>query len=258
MKTSDVAKNSVEFVKANSPAILTGIGAGGVVATGILAAKGGMRAQQLIWEDESRGRTPEDTKERLKHQTQLTWKCYIPAASVGVSTVAAIIGANTISSRRNAAIVSLYSVTDAAFKEYKAKVVETIGEKKNEEVLDEIAKEKVAQNPPPNASQVIIGKGDVLTYDSLTGRYFMCDIETIRKAQNDINARCVNDTYASQNDFYQLIGLPPTTFGEEVGWTSNNMMEINFTSVLAEDGRPCLVINYQMEPTRGFYKSYKW
>ena len=239
-----------EFMKKNSPAILTGIGVAGVVSTAVLSAKAGYRhgVQNAVHG------APEDRKQAVKE----CYKHYIPTAAVGATTITAIIFSNTISSKRNAAIASLYTITDLAFKEYKDKIIETVGEKKHEEVLDEIASDRVAKDAPPPGNQVLIGKGEVLTYDSLTGRYFMCDMQDIRAAQNEINAQCINNNYASQNDFYRLIGLPPTTFGEEVGWTVNNKMDIHFTSVLSEDGRPCLVINYQVEPTRGFYKSFSW
>lgn len=249
-KLSSVSKRTGEFVSKNSPSILTGLGVGGVVTTALFSAKAGYRHGV----SEAVGGVSEDPKQRLKE----SYKFYIPATAATVTTVAAILSANSISSKRNAAIVSLYSITDSAFKEYKKKVVETLGEEKEGDLKDKLAKEAVSKNPPPNDVQVIVGTGEVLTYDSLTGRYFMCDIETIRKAQNDINAKCINEMYASQNDFYRLIGLNPTTFGEEVGWTADKRMEIHFTSTLTEQGKPCLVINYQMEPTRGFHKFGGW
>ena len=60
--------------------------------------------------------------------------------------------------------------------------------------------------------------------------------------------------YASHNDFYRLIGLPGTTYGEEVGWRTDNMMDLEYSSHLAEDGRPCLCIEYHVAPVRNYYK----
>ena len=75
---------------------------------------------------------------KKKEIVKLTWECYIPTAAVGLSTIACIIGAHNIHLRRNAALASLYSLTESAFKEYQSKVVETIGKNKELKVRDDV------------------------------------------------------------------------------------------------------------------------
>ena len=113
----------------------------------------------------------------------------------------------------------------------------------------------LAKNPL-NKEVIIAGNGAVLCYDSLTGRYFNSSVETLRKAQNDINAEAIMNQYASQNDFYRMVDLPLLALGEEAGWRPDNLLELDFSTQLTEDGRPCLVVGYSTAPIRGYWKRY--
>lgn len=250
MNIEQVVKVVKRSVVDNSPLILTYVAVAGVASTAILAVKATPKAlNDLIHAQEFA-----EKDLTVKETIEVTWKYYIPAAASGAVTVAAIIGSHSISKRRNAALITVYSLTETALKEYQAKVREQIGENKEQKVRDSIAKDHVMNTPMVNAEVLVTGTGEQLCHDSFTGRYFKSDIEAIRRAQNDINARIINEMYASQNDFYRLIGLPGTTYGEEVGWTTDNMMDLEFSSHLADDGRPCLNIEYHATPVRGFYK----
>lgn len=248
---SNIARQTGKILVDNSPAILTGLGAAGVVSTAVLASKASFEASEVIsqyWENSESSDV--DFREKLK----ATWKLFIPAAAVGTVSIVCIISANSISSRRNAALISLYTLTEGAFQEYKEKVVEQIGNTREQKVRDEVAQDRVNASSGAASEIVIIGNGDVLCYDAFTGRYFQSNVEAIRKAQNDINLKCINEMYASQNDFYQKIGLPSVENGELVGWNTDNEMELQFSAVLSEDNRPCIVMNYRKGPIPNFYK----
>jgi len=64
----------------------------------------------------------------------------------------------------------------------------------------------------------------------------------------------LNDFYASLSDFYDLIGLPTTSFSDEVGWNSDRLLELQFSTVLSDDGRPCISIDFRTVPIRDYYK----
>lgn len=257
MDLHKIARSTTGTLKQNSPAILAGVGVGGVVATGILAARGGMKAQQLMWEDHSTGGVSDDRKYQLKKDAKLTWKCYIPAASVGATTIAAIIAGNSVSTRRQAAVVSLATVTERAFKEYKDEVVKVLGEEKEQKIEESASAKLLASNPMQDGA-VIIGAGKVICYESLSGRYFETDYESIRAAQNDLNAQCLNSVYASQNDWYKLLGLPPLANGDELGWNSDHRLDARITSTMTPDNKPALCIKYGNNPSPNYYKGHGW
>lgn len=250
MNLSSFAKLAQKSLIDHSPEILTGFAVAGVVSTAVMAVKVTPQAVRLIEEQEEETHTYLTAKEKV----QLTARCYIPAVGIGVATIACIIGASSINTKRNAALMSVYTLTEKSFSEYQEKVTQTLGANKEQKIRDEVAQDRVAADPPSGKQIIITGKGEVLCYDTLSGRYFESSVETIRQAQNDVNAAIINDMYASQNDFYAKIGLSPTSYGEEFGWTTDKMLDIQFSAVLSEDSRPCIAISYLYSPTRDYHK----
>lgn len=260
-----LTKSAHSLLKNNTPTILTGLGVSGLLATAVLAVRAtpgavrdinheaDRRAEITVnhserWQSGERDFEPYEFAEpwdEPKTIIQLGWRHYIPAAMVGVGTAMCIISVNSIHTRRNAALISLYTLTERAYGEYKEKVVHTLGANKEARVRDEIAQDRVIAAGP---STTIIGSGNIPCFDTFTGRYFESTVEDIRKAENDINRQCINDMYASQNDFYRLIGLPQVAVGEEVGWTTDNVLEIQFSAVLS-DGKPVMALEYRKQPT---------
>jgi uncharacterized protein DUF6353 len=241
--------NLGQFTKQNSPTILSAIAVGGVIATAVLAVRATPKAVKRIQELGDDGELEVKKTEAVK----ATWTLYIPAGLSGMATIACIIGANQIGIRRNAALLAAYTLVDSTFREYKDKVVEQIGKEKEARVGDAIMEDRISKDP--NAKEVIIIAGkDQLCYESLTGRYFRGDIEDIRRAENEINRKIVtSDMYASQNDFYDEIGLPHVGIGDELGWSIDNPIKVIFSSHLNEcTGEPALAIRYEKPPRRGY------
>ena len=255
MQIQEVAKHIERVAKDNAPVILTAIGVTGTVSTAIFASKASFRAAELIREHEEEAGTPEGAKERLIERTKVVWSLYIPAVGVGSATIACIIFANQIGTRRAAAMAAAYSMSEKAFEEYREKIVEKIGESKEQEARDEIAQERVERNPL--GSQVIVmNDREVLCFDQYTGRYFNSDMETLKQAQNKINHRMIRENYASLNDFYDCIGLDWVPTGDDLGWNSDQMLELSFTTVLSEDQRPCIAVDFHTVPIRNYYRNH--
>jgi hypothetical protein len=233
----------------NSPTVLTGVGVAGVITTAYFAGRASFKAAEIILMEETNNGTRFPPKERLR----MVWTLYLPAVGSAILTVSTIIFANRIGTRRAAAMAAAYSLTEKAFTEYREKIVEKLGEKKEREARDELAQDRLAKNPL-SSREVIVTGGAVLCYEVLTGRYFTSDIETLRKAQNDINHVILQHGYASLTDFYHRIGLASTAISEDIGWNSNKLLDLEISTVLSEDNRPCLSISYAVEPGRNYYK----
>jgi hypothetical protein len=256
----------------NSPTILTYISVGGLVVTTFMAIEATPKALSLI-DDEVYLRYTDsghktyaeylhteayDIHTRIKtlkkrEIIKITWKCYIPTGLMLLLTGGCIIGANSIHLKRNAALAGIFSLTEATLKEYQAKVVETLGETKAQKIQDDIYKDRLAKDPVRDKEIIITGKGDTLCYETISGRYFKNDIENIRKIQNDLNRDMLTEMFISLNDVYYALGLSPTKIGDELGWDVNNgLIEFNFSSQLADNGIPCLVLDYGEEPRYNF------
>ena len=248
-EVTKIAKNLGGLISKNSPNILTGLGCAGVLSTAILAAKATPRALSILDnEEEFRNRKRLEPTTKLD-KVKLTWKCYIPAGVVGATTIGCIIGANTVHTRRNAALASLYALSESAFREYKTKVVQEIGKAKETKVRDEIAKDHITNNPPQPNSVIITGTGDVLCCDKLGERYFYSSYETIRQKINNLNYRLRHEMNLSLNEFYYEMNLSPTKLGEMMEFNiDKGEIEPHYSTQLTEDGKPCLVIDLEVFP----------
>lgn len=234
----------------HSPEILTGIGIAGMIATSVMAVRATPKALRLI--EDKKAETKEEKLTPIE-TVKTTWICYLPAVITGGVSIACLIGANSVNARRNAALATAYTLSESALKEYRGKVIETIGEKKEQSVRDAIAKDKLEQNPVTNREIIITEKGDTLCFDAVSGRYFKSDIEKLKKAVNELNRRMRDEMYISLNEFYYEIGLNSISIGDDLGWNIEyGYIEPSFSSQLAEDGTPCLVVGYHVEPRYDF------
>ena len=228
----------------HSPEILTGIGIAGSVVAIVCAVKATPKAMVLIEEKKK-----ELQKEKLTtaETIKAAWPCYIPALAAEAASIVCLLGSSRTNNRRSAALATAYSLSESAFREYKSKVIETIGEKKEKDVTDSVSKSKVENTPVQEV--IITEKGNTLCLDFLSGRYFKTDIEKLKKAINDLNFRMRSESFISLNDLYYEIGLEGTGIGEDIGWDiDRGYIEPRFSSQLTSDGSPCLVLDFQRLP----------
>lgn len=249
-KISNFVKTSKGFLKKHSPEILTGIGVTGMITSTVLAVRATPKALYLLDEarcDKKAELTPIET-------IKVAWRPYVPAVLTGVASISCIIGASTVSYKRNAALATAYTLSEKALLTYKDKVIETIGEKKEKAIRDKISQDEVDKKPVSNSQVIVTQKGNTLCMDTLSGRYFKSDIETIKKAVNELNREMTYQNYVSLDEFYSKIGLEPIKNGHLLGWNlDNGLIEIDFGSCLAED-EPCIVIDFEVPPKYDFDK----
>lgn len=253
MTVSQVLHNIGKIVADNSPIILTSVGVAGSLTTAILTGKACWQASRILlggedsdpWELEN---------QTFFEKTKIVWPLFIPPLASAAVTVTSIVLANRIGTRRAAALAAAYSISEKAFEEYKEKVTEKLGKTKEREVRDEIAQNRVDKNPVNNSEIIITGNGDSLFLDLHSNRYFKSTMEDVKKAVNDTNYQIIHHDYASLNDFYDRLGIDHTRYGEELGWTSMEKLEVSFSTTLSKDQRPCITIDFTTEPMRDYFR----
>lgn len=241
-------------VSKHSPEILTGIGIAGMITTTVLAVKATPKALKMIEEQEE---TIQDELTPIE-TVKVAWKPYVPAVAIGTVSIACLVGANSVNARRNAALATAYKLSETAFSEYKHKVIETIGEKKERVVREQVAQAKVEKNPVTKNEVIVAGAGGVLFLEPVSGRYFTSDIETIRRIINDFNYRLTTgmEEYISLSEFYDAINLSHTSTSDYIGWNlgRDGLIDTTFSPTVADDGRPCLVLEYSVSPRYEYNK----
>lgn len=231
------------------PEILLGLGIGGFIFSGILAVKQTPKAIVLLGRKKEELGLEDDEKMPVKEVVKTTWKLYLPSVLISATSAGCVIGAQKICNKRVAAMASVASLAESALIEYKDKVIETIGEKKEEKIADAVVQEKVNKNPPTEQTIIITGKGDVLCMDSLSNQYFRSNREKIQKAVNELNFKLRNEMYISLTDLYFELGIPRTDISDFLTWhIDEGYIEIRYIAALDDNGEPCLVLHFDNLP----------
>lgn len=248
----------LRVLRRKSPEILTGIGIGGMVTSTVLAVRATPEAMRRI---EARKKEEKHSRLTVAQTVQAAWTCYIPSGLAGAAGMACIIGANTINGRRNAALTAAASIAETSLREYRSKALEVIGEEKEASIREAVDRDRIESDPPKERNRelpVVEGMaGQTLCYDSMFGRYFHSDVETLKRVENKLNRQMatMSEPYISLNEFYSEIGLPAVDIGEELGWNvDSGMIDLYFTSQLVNGKTPCLVMSHTVPPRYDYNK----
>lgn len=261
-------------LKKNSPTILTGLGVAGFFTSIVMAVNATPKAMELIDEElfirmkkesnpnyigyeqfisvsEKQGYHIYKRMSMLsfREKVEVAWEPYLPAAGMALISATAIIMGNRISVRRTAALASLYSIAETSLREYQDKVTETVGKKKAELLRGEVAQAEIDNNPLNDETLLQTPFGETLFYEELSGRYFLSDIEAIRKAENIFNQQLLSENVKTLNELYYEMGLEGTKIGDAAGWeVDKGLLEFIFSAKLAKGDRPCVVVGYKKMP----------
>ena len=256
MNKSDISKffNSAKVsMEKNAPAILIGLAilSGGTAI--VLAVKDTPKALKRI--DEKKQEIGVD-KLTVLETVKTTWPCYVPTALAFTFAAGCAIGSQSIHAKRHAALATAYKISETALVEYRDKVVETIGEKKEQTVRDKVAQEQINKTPLVPEEVIYTGTGSSLFLDPLTRRYFISDKQMLHAAENKINKRMMQGFCgsASLNDFFSEIGLEPVddSVGYSLGWNAEYQIDLDIRPGESDDERPCFVIRHHNPPKYGY------
>lgn len=246
------------FCKKNASTILTCLGGVGVVATAVTAAKATPKALKVL--DEAKKEKGEELTKMEKFK--MAAPAYIPATLIGVGTLTCVFGANVISKREQAALVSAYTLLDSSYKKYKQKLKELYGEETHNKIVDAIAVEKVDRDWGVSGSY--FGQscdlaneeacGDqVLFYEENSGRYFESTIEQVLSVAYHINRNYALRGYCYLNEYFEFLGLETTDYGSVMGWAPTDegeyWIEVNTRKTVLDDGLEVYILETPFEPT---------
>lgn len=242
------------FLQKHSSSILAIVGAGGVIFTAVSAVKATPKALTLI--DEAKKKKGEELT--TVEVVQETWKCYIPTAVSGVLTIACIVGANILNKKHQASLTAAYALVNNRYHEYRDKVKDIYGEEADERIEREImqAKETDLYAPACIGPATSLNAGEygdkVMFYDSFAERYFESTLVQVIEAEYHLNRNFILGGVVSLNDFYELLGLEPVEYGNDIGWSSfDEIYWIDFDNrkVQLEDGLECIIVSSLFDPT---------
>lgn len=269
-------KMAKKVVQKKSPEILTGLGIAGMITTVVLAVKATPKALDLIDEevekqnsklsqeayDSGYSTTNQINKLKPVETVKVAWKPYIPALLLGSASVGCLIGANTVSARRHAALYSAYELSKTAYNELNEKVTEVVGEKKVTEIKQKLAEDKVNKVSPEGTIEkksnvVIAGDGDTWFIDAMSNQPFLSSKNKLDAAANELNRKMRSDMYVSLSQFYDEVGIEHTGTSDYIGWRiDKEYIDVVTSDAIVKDGKVYVVMDFLSRPEYGYDDLY--
>ena len=246
------------IVKKFSPEILMGVGIVGVITSTIMACKATLKVDEVLenaqaqkdkiketydapvkYSDNGHKQyTEQDYKKDLSIvyvQTGFKFvKLYGPTITLGVASIACILGAHNIMQKRNVALVAAYKAIEQSFGYYRKRVVEEFGADKDrqfkyglrEETVSFIEEDEDGKKhkvkttievvDPNGKSQYARFFDEASTQWSKTAAEY--NLVFLRCQQNYANDLLHARGHLFLNEVYDMIGVPRSQAGAIVGW----------------------------------------
>ena len=239
-------------IKKHSPEILLVTGTVGVVASTVMACKATLKVEEIVDEAKEKIDTihnvsadpamaekysEEDGKKDLAivyTQTAVKFiKLYGPSVTIGVASLACMIGSNHILNKRNAALAAAYAAVDKSFKEYRGRVIERFGKQMDRELRYNIKAQEIEETTvDANGKETVTKKTvDVMDPNSYSQYAIVFDDSNegwdpdperskyfLIQQQNWANERLKSRGHLFLNEVYDMLGAKRTKAGAQVGW----------------------------------------
>ena len=262
-----LAYHAGHFFKRHASSILAGAAAVGVIATAVAVATETPKAMKRL--DKAKEEKGEDLT--TVETVIVAAPVYIPAATIAVSTIACIFGANVLNRNQQAALASAYALADASYKKYRGKVKELLGIETDNKIADAIAMDKRKEDAVISCvggfteCHSMPYTGEVVTfYDEYRGTYFEAPMDAVLNAEYHLNRNFAICGIVALNDFYDLLGLKGIECGDAVGWSAYKLacdwdaswIDFNHRKTTLEDGLECYILEFVYPPTEDYYEEY--
>ena len=239
-------------IKKHSPEILLVTGTVGVVASTVMACKATLKVEEIVDEAKEKIDTihqvsadpamaekysEDDGKKDLAivyTQTAVKFiKLYGPSVTIGVASLACMIGSNRILNKRNAALAAAYAAVDKSFKEYRGRVIERFGKQMDRELRYNIKAQEIEETTvDANGKETVTKKTvDVMDPNSYSQYAIVFDDSNegwdpdperskyfLIQQQNWANERLKSRGHLFLNEVYDMLGAKRTKAGAQVGW----------------------------------------
>lgn len=269
------AHRGVLLLRKFSPEVLLAVGVVGVVTSTVMACKATLKADDVLVKAKGKidrihnAKATADEKEYTvqDHKKDLTVVyiqtavdfviLYSPAVTLGVASIACILGAHNIMRKRNLAIVAAYKAVEQSFSGYRKRVIEEFGVEKDRQFKRGITKKDVfvIEEDENGDEKQVIKSIDVIDPNGYSeySRFFdeSCsqwtkipgyNMSFLIAQQNHANDMLHARGHLFLNEVYDMLGIPRTPVASQVGWVldetdPNNDNFVDFGVFEAENER---------------------
>lgn len=200
-----------DWIKKNASTILTCVSAVGVVGTVVLAVRATPKAMRACTDAQVEKGSTQLTKLEV---AKAAAPAYLPTIAAGTGTLICLFGANVLSRKQQATLISAYAALEQAFADYRAKVISFGGKELDRAAQDAVKaeqKDKDDERPPWDEVQTFYLQG--------YPHFFEKTMKEVRCAEYVLNRNFVLRGEATFNEFLRFLGLDDLgEKGELIGW----------------------------------------
>ena len=250
-------KHGGKLIVKHAPTILTGVGTVGVIASLVLTAKKTPDAKKELDKEREEWKNTPDKEKRVKADyifklVRIGAQHYWVVIAVATGSIVCFWLANHISLKRLMSAITALGLATKSKEDLEQKIRELDGEKHLQKLKDEIDADLVRNNPPVEGKIYDTGLGLHLCMEPITGRYFYSNMELVKQAFIVAREYLQKEGYLSLNELFDLLKLDTTD--QNLCWTADSLEEVNefgvsFSSQMTADGRPVLVLRYDVNPS---------
>lgn len=268
-------------IKKASPEILLATGVISIIGGTVLACKATLKAEEVLSEHEHDMEsiekatevadevdyTPEMRKKDLilvYTQTAFKFtKLYAPAGVLIIGGIACIMASHGIMKKRQAALMTAYTALDTAFKDYRKRVKNLIGDEEEEKLYlnaDDVKKELFTNPETGETKEMTTVEGQRVQFSPyakcfdekscMWKRNANTNLTTLLFLQNQMNDLLNIRGHVFLNEVYDALDIPHTQEGALVGWVKG--------SGVGDDYIDFGIYNIKSEAARDFVNGYEY
>ena len=243
---STTAAKTVFKARKNSPTILFVGGVVGVVTAAVLASRATLHLEDVISEHEKDMVRVDEAGvqgEELQKVTTLVYtksamgvlRLYAPAVTVGVISIACLTKSHRILNERNAALAAAYTTLDQAFRVYRERVRDTLGDEHDQQFMfgmrDKVVIDESDGKSPKKVTTKVVADTLGNPYARFFGEYNIdgnrnhmwsqnrdANLMTLKAQERMLNIDLQARGHVFLNEVYDRLGMPRSQIGSRVGW----------------------------------------
>lgn len=237
--------------KKYSPELLLGAGIVSIIAGTVMACKATPKAVKIMEEANETLEVIHNVQESKEHEDYtdkdfrkdiaLTYfqtagkllKAYGPAILVTVTGIGCVCGSHHILTKRNAALTAAYAAVSEGYSQYRARVLEQLGEDAERKLRYGLVEEEVEEKTIDDKGKEKTKKEKKTVIDDITGSPYARFFDSASRcweddAENNLTFLKIQEAHFNDklrankvvflNEVYDALDIPRTKAGQVVGW----------------------------------------
>lgn len=237
--------------KKYSPELLLGAGIVSIIAGTVMACKATPKAVKIMEEANETLEVIHNVQESKEHEDYtdkdfrkdiaLTYfqtagkllKAYGPAILVTVTGIGCVCGSHHILTKRNAALTAAYAAVSEGYSQYRARVLEQLGEDAERKLRYGLVEEEIEEKTIDDKGKEKTKKEKKTVIDDITGSPYARFFDSASRcweddAENNLTFLKIQEAHFNDklrankvvflNEVYDALDIPRTKAGQVVGW----------------------------------------